>query len=55
MRGVLALPFKENIIYEHKSNGHPSLVVAGLTADGYTGEVVEYDGKLVHLMLLRMN
>lgn len=55
VQSVLALPFKENIIFEHKpSNGEPAFSVTGLSADKYTGEVVEFDGKVIHLMLLRL-
>lgn len=55
VRSVLALPFQENLIYEHKpKNGDPHFRVLGLTADKYTGEVVEMDGKVIHLMVLRM-
>ncbi len=53
-QAVLALDFKENLIYEHKpSNGDPSFTVVGLTAEGYVGEVVELDGKVIHLMILK--
>lgn len=51
---VLGLPYKENVIYEHKpTNGDPPVTVIGLTAEGYLGEVVELDGKMIHLMLLK--
>ena len=52
---VLALPFEEKLIYEHKpTNGDQHFRVASLTAENFTGEVVELDGKMIHLMLLRL-
>jgi hypothetical protein len=53
VRAVLGLPFKINTIYEHKpSNGEPGIGIFGLTAQRYVGEVVELDGRVIHLVLL---
>jgi hypothetical protein len=53
VRKVLALPFKANQIYEHKpSNGEPHIEIFGLTAGNYVGEVVELDGRVIHLVLI---
>jgi hypothetical protein len=53
VRAVLGLPFKINTIYEHKpSNGEPGVGIFGLTAQRYVGEVVELDGRVIHLVLL---
>lgn len=53
VRAVLGLPFKVNQIYEHKpSNGEPAVAIFGLTAQRYVGEVVELDGRVVHLVIL---
>lgn len=53
VRKVLALPFKTNRIYQHKpSNGEPSVEIFGLTAGAFVGEVVELDGRVIHLLLI---
>jgi len=53
VRKVLALDYKTNLIYEHKpSNGEPHVAILGLTAAGYVGEVVELDGRVIHLTIL---
>jgi hypothetical protein len=53
VRAVLALPFKSNLIYEHKpSNGEPPVSIFGLTAKRFVGEVVELDGRVIHLVVL---
>lgn len=53
VKKVLALPFKTNLIYEHKpSNGEPEVNIYGLTASRYVGEVVELDHRVMHLVLL---
>jgi hypothetical protein len=53
VRKVLALDYKTNPIYEHKpSNGEPHVAILGLTATGYVGEVVELDGRVIHLTIL---
>lgn len=53
VRKVLALDYKTNLIYEHKpSNGEPHVAIFGLTASRYVGEVVEVDGRVVHLTIL---
>lgn len=55
VRLVLGLDYKENLIYEHKpKDGEPAFTVFGLTAERYTGEVVEFDGRAIHVMLLKM-
>jgi hypothetical protein len=54
VKKVLALDFKENVIYEHKpNNGDPHFRVLGLSADPYVGEVVEFDGKAIHVVILK--
>jgi hypothetical protein len=56
VRAVLALPFKSNVIYQHKpSNGEPPVSIYGLTAQRYVGEVVELDGRVIHLVILESN
>ena len=53
VRSVLALPFKSNLIYEHKpSNGEAHIAIFGVTASRYVGEVVELDGRVIHLVIL---
>jgi hypothetical protein len=53
VRKVLGLDYKTNLIYEHKpSNGEPHIAIFGLTASRYVGEVVELDGRVMHLTLL---
>jgi hypothetical protein len=53
VRKILALPYKTNLIYEHKpSNGEPHVAIFGLTASRYVGEVVELDGRVIHLNIL---
>jgi hypothetical protein len=54
VQDLLALPFQEKLIYEHKPNGTPGFTVTALTAERYTGEVVELDGHMIHLMLLQL-
>jgi hypothetical protein len=55
VKEVLALPFEEKLVHEHKpNNGDPAFAIYSLTADKYTGEVVELDGKVIHLMLLKL-
>ena len=50
---VLALDFKTNLIYQHKpSNGEPPVKIFGLDANRYTGEVVELDGRVIHMVIL---
>ena len=56
IRSVLSKPWKEKAIWEHKpNNGDPHVLITGLSADGYTGEVVEVDHRVIHLALIRMN
>lgn len=53
VRKVLGLDYKTNLIYEHKpSNGEPHVEISGLTASRYVGEVVELDGRVMHLTIL---
>ncbi len=55
VRAVLALPFEERLVHEHKpSNGDPSFTVTSLTAKDYTGEVVELDGRMIHLLIIKL-
>lgn len=52
---VMDLPFQENNIWLHRpTNGEPKVEITGLSADDYVGEAVEVDGKLIHLVLLRL-
>jgi hypothetical protein len=54
VRDVLSLDFEEKEIYRHKSNnGDPDIVITGLAATGYNGEVVEVGGRVIHLAILR--
>jgi hypothetical protein len=53
VRKVLGLDYKTNLIYEHKpSNGEPHVAIFGLTASRYVGEIVELDGRVIHLTVL---
>jgi hypothetical protein len=53
VRQVLGLAYKTNLIYEHKpSNGEPHVAIFGLTASRYVGEIVEVDGRVIHLNIL---
>ena len=53
VRKVLALDYNFNTIYEHKpSDGEPHVAIFGLTASRYVGEIVELDGRVIHLVLL---
>jgi hypothetical protein len=53
VRKVLGLDYKTNLIYEHKpSNGEPHVAIFGLTASRYVGEIVELDGRVMHLNIL---
>ncbi len=55
VRKVLGLPYKTNLIYEHNpSNGEPHIAIFGLTASRYVGEVVELDGRAIHVNILEM-
>jgi hypothetical protein len=55
IRSVLSRNWKEKVIWEHKpNNGDPHVLITGLSADGYTGEVVEVDHRVIHLALIRM-
>lgn len=52
---VLADDYKVNSIFEHKpSNGEPSVKIFGLTSDRFVGEVVELDGRVMHVSLIRL-
>jgi hypothetical protein len=53
VRKVLGLDYKTNLIYEHKpSNGEPHIAIFGVTASQYVGEIVELDGRVIHLNIL---
>jgi hypothetical protein len=53
VRKVLGLDYTTNLIYEHKpSNGEPHVAIFGLTAARYVGEIVEVDGRVIHLNIL---
>lgn len=53
VRKVLGLDYKTNLIYEHKpSNGEPHVAIFGITASRYVGEIVELDGRVIHLNIL---
>lgn len=53
VRKVLGLNYTTNLIYEHKpSNGEPHVAIFGLTASPYVGEIVELDGRVIHLNIL---
>jgi hypothetical protein len=55
IRAVLSQPFKEKVIWEHRpNNGDPHVLITGLSADGYTGEVVEVDHRVIHLCLIKV-
>lgn len=55
VKKVLGVGFDQKVIYEHRaSNGEPSVAVIGLSNEKYTGEIVELDGRVMHLVLLRM-
>jgi len=55
VRAVLSKPFREKVIWEHKpNNGDPYVLITGLAGDGYTGEVVEVDHRVIHLCLIKM-
>lgn len=52
---VLMKGYKQDVIYDHRpSNGEPAVTVIGLSTDGFTGEVVEIDGRVMHLSLFRL-
>jgi ARG/rhodanese/phosphatase superfamily protein len=56
VRSVLAKRFDEKVIWEHKPlNGDPHVRITGLSAEAYTGEVVEIDHRVIHLCLLKTN
>lgn len=55
VKKVLGVGFDQKVVYEHRaSNGEPNVTVVGLSNDKYTGEIVELDGRVMHLVLLRM-
>lgn len=54
MVAVLSDGYKVNPIFEHKpSNGEPAVKIFGLTSDRFVGEVVELDGRVVHVSIIR--
>lgn len=51
---VLGLEWKTERIFEHRpSNGEPKVEITGLTAEKYVGEIVEVNGSVIHLVILR--
>lgn len=51
---ILGMDFKTNRIWEHRpNNGEPKVEITGLTGEGYVGEAVEIDERLIHLVLLK--
>lgn len=55
VKKVLGVGYDQKVIYEHRSsNGEPNVAVIGLSNEKYTGEIVELDGRVMHLVLLRM-
>jgi hypothetical protein len=55
VKKVLGVGYDEKILFEHRaSNGEPSVAVIGLSNEKFTGEIVELDGRVMHLTLLRM-
>jgi hypothetical protein len=55
VKDILTIGYEKRLIYEHKpKNGEPSVAVLGLKAEHYTGEIVEVDGRAIHVLLLRM-
>lgn len=55
VKKVLGVGYNEKVLFEHRaSNGDPSVAIIGLSNEKYTGEIVELDGRVMHLVLLRM-
>jgi hypothetical protein len=51
---ILARDWKTSTIWEHrKANGDPAIRILGLSADGYSGEVVELEKKAIHLVIVK--
>lgn len=51
---TLADEYQENVILEHRpSNGEPPVRIVGLTSERFLGEVVEIEGRVIHLILNR--
>lgn len=50
---VLALDWEKNKILEHDGKGGTSFKIWGLSSDGYVGEIVEINGQMVHLVILK--
>lgn len=51
---VLGSKFKENVIYEWRSvDNKPAVTVIGLTGEKHVGELVELDGRVIHMVLNR--
>lgn len=52
---ILAQDFQQNLIFEHRpSNGEPPVKITGLTCDRFVGEVVEIDGRVMHLNIIKL-
>lgn len=55
VKAVLGVGYDEKVLFEHRaSNGDPTVTVTALSNEKYTGEIVELDGRVIHLVLLRM-
>jgi hypothetical protein len=54
LAAVLSDSYEENSILDHRpSNGEPPVKIFGLTNDRFLGEVVEVEGRVIHLVLNR--
>lgn len=54
VRWVLARNFKFNTIYKHTASGsEPDLEITGMDCETHFGEIVELDGKVVHLVIIK--
>ena len=54
VKWVLSREYKMNTIFRHKpTNGEPDLEITGLTSEKFVGEIVELDGKVIHLVIIR--
>ena len=54
VKWVLSREYKMNTIFRHKpTDGEPDLEITGLTHEKFVGEIVELDGKVIHLVIIR--
>jgi len=54
VRWVLSQDYKMNTIFKHKPiNGEPDLEITGITSNTFVGEIVEIDGRVVHLVIIK--